>query len=124
MDMVECILNEWVHHQSCRPDAHADPHFSVLLRGEGKASAVSLWIGRAWKAWSKFCDMVLRLDSDAVAVEKIHRIIGERCVEHGQDLWRNIIDRDFDMGDQRRIHFSNLIVAEIEKLSCELNSGS
>ena len=53
-----------------------------------------------------------------------HLLIGERCIEHGQNFSSNVINRDLDVRDQVGIKLLEILMAEIEKLGRELDTSS
>lgn len=47
--------------------------------------------------------MVLSFDLDAVALEEVDGVLGERGVEHGKDLRGYVVDGNFDERDEARV---------------------
>ena len=51
--VVESVLDERVHHETCRPDTHADTNLTFLFCFQSKATGISASISRTWEAWAE-----------------------------------------------------------------------
>jgi len=66
--------------------------------------------------------MVTSFDADAVTVERLHGVLGERLVEHGEDFWGDVVDCYSNKSHQLRINWRQIFVDEVVQLCRELDS--
>lgn len=58
-------------------------------------------------------DGVVRLDGDVLALEQAHGVVGERLLEHWEDLGGDVVYGDADVGHQSRVDLGNVVVDEV-----------
>ncbi len=67
-------------------------------------------------------EVVLRLHGDALAPERVHRVLRQLLVEHGQHLRRHVVHGDVDEGRQRRVRLAQVFLDEVVQLRRELDA--
>lgn len=66
---------------------------------------------------------MLGFDFDSIAVEEVQRVFGKVFVEHWEDLGGYVVDCYVEVGNEGWVESFEILVAEIEELRCELDSG-
>lgn len=64
-----------------------------------------------------------RLDGDVLAREHLHGVVGQRLLEHGQDLGGDVVDADGDVGEEGRVDLGEVVVDEIVELGGVFDAG-
>lgn len=67
--------------------------------------------------------MVRGLDGDAVTAEVVGCVVGEALVEHREDAGGDVVDANASVLDERGVEFAQVVIAEIEELSGELDTS-
>lgn len=67
--------------------------------------------------------MVGGLDCNTVTTEVVGCVVSEALVEHGEDGGSDVIDADAGVLDEGRVELAEIVVAEVEELGRELDTG-
>lgn len=96
--LADQLLDQGVVHQPRGPHDHARTDLLVPILLDRQAQPP-----RAVRVGPDPLDAVARLDADVLPAEQARGVVGERLVEHGQDLGRDVVHRDADQGHEGRV---------------------